>query len=290
MRESRFIVFCIAPALILLIFLLVAVGWAFYSSFTDIALVGRAARLPEFIGLRNYTRIFHDSAFYNSLKISFIFTIESAMIGQALLGLLLAVLFKQKSIKFKTAVAAAVTLCWVIPDIVAVYVWGALTSRTGLLNTILGWVGVSAINWLGEIPLETVTIANIWRGTAFSMILFSSALETIPPHYYEAADVDGASSWQKFRSITLPLITPTILIDLILITMWTFGYFTLIYGLTGGGPGHLTEAFPVFIYNQSFRHYMIGYGAALSFVMMIIVGSICIIYFVLLRKAERMVY
>jgi multiple sugar transport system permease protein len=87
------------------------------------------------------------------------------------------------------------------------------------------------------------------------MILFSSALETVSPTLYEAADVDGASSWQKFKSITLPLITPVILVDLILITMWTFGHFSLVYGLTGGGPGRLTEVLPVFIYNQSFRHY-----------------------------------
>lgn len=290
MREFRLIAFCTAPALILLFFLVVAVGWAFYASFTDIALVGRAARSPEFVGLRNYTRIFRDPAFFNSLRISFIFTIGSGIIGQALLGLSLAVLLKQKSIKFKTAVAAAVTLPWIIPDMVAVYVWGAFTASGGMLNTILGVFGLPAIRWLGEMPLETVTIANIWKGTAFSMILFSSALETIPLTLYEAADVDGASPWQKLKFITLPMITPTILIDLILITMWTFGYFTLIYGLTGGGPGRLTEVFPVFIYNRSFRHYEIGYGAALSFVMMIIVGGISLIYFILLRRAERMRY
>ena len=288
MREFRIIAFCTAPALILLLFLVVAVGWALHASFTDISLVGRAARLPEFVGLRNYARIFRDLSFLNSLKISFIFTIGSALIGQALLGLSLAVLLKQKGIKFKTTVAAAVILCWIIPDMVAVYVWGAFTAYGGMLNTILGIFGLPAIRWLGKMPLETVIIANIWRGTAFSMILFSSALETVSPTLYEAADVDGASSWQKFKSITLPLITPVILVDLILITMWTFGHFSLVYGLTGGGPGRLTEVLPVFIYNQSFRHYEIGYGAALSFIMFIIVGSVSLIYFRLLQKAERM--
>lgn len=290
MREFRLIAVCMAPALILLLFLVVAVGWAFYSSFTDIALVGRAARSPEFVGLSNYTRIFRDPAFLNSVRVSFIFTIGSAMIGQALLGLSLAVLLKQKSIKFKTAVAAAVILPWIIPDMVAVYVWGAFTASEGMPNTILGVFGLPGIRWLGKMPLETVIIANVWKGTAFSMILFSSALETIPVTLYEAADVDGISPWQKLKFITLPMITPTIVIDLILITMWTFGYFTLIYGLTGGGPGRLTEVFPVFIYNQAFLHYKIGYGAALSFVMMIIVSGISVFYFILLRRAERMRY
>jgi len=289
MQKFRFIALCTGPAMALLLLLIVAIGWALYVSFTDFALVGRAARDPQWIGLRNYLRLFRDPFFLHSLDISVKFTVGSAIIGQCLLGLLLAVLLKRKDINagIKTAVAAAVTLCWVIPDIVVVYVWGAFTAPSGMLNTILGIFGLPPKRWLSEFPLETVIIANIWRGTAFSMILFSSALETVPPVYYEAADVDGASPWQRFRYITLPLITPTILIDLILITLWTFGYFTLIFGLTGGGPGRATEVMPVFIYNQSFRFYKIGYGAALSFVMMLIVGCMCLIYFVLLRKAER---
>ncbi len=290
MQRSRFMLLTIGPAAIFLFFLLFAVLWSFYISFTDFSLVGRAARDPQFVGFKNYIKLFNDPTFYNSIKISFIFTIVSAFIGQAVLGLLLAIFLKQVNATIKVLVIVAVTLCWIMPDMVAVYVWGAFTSRSGLLNTILNWLKLSAVNWLGKMPLQTVTIANIWRGTAFSMMLFSSAIETIPPDYYEAAVVDGATSWQKFKSITLPLISPSILMDLILITMWTFGYFTLIYGLTGGGPGHLTEVFPVLIYNQAFSHYEIGYGAALSFIMMIIVGCLCGIYFILLRKAERMVY
>ena len=288
MREFRLIAVCMAPALILLLFLVAAVGWAFYASLTNIALVGRAARSPEFVGLGNYVRIFNDPAVFNSLNISLIYTAGSALIGQFLLGLFLAILLKQKGIKLKSAVAAAVVLSWVIPDIVGVYIWGAFTASGGMLNTILGIFGLPARSWLGEMPLATVIIANIWKGTAFSMILFSSALETISLTLYEAADVDGASSWQKLKFITLPMITPTMLVDLILITMWTFGYFTLVYGLTGGGPGRLTEVFPVFIYNQSFRHYKIGYGAALSFVMTVIVGSTSLLYLILLQRVERM--
>lgn len=289
MRNFRLTLTCISPVLILYFLLALLVGWGFYVSFTDFALVGRPARYPEFVGLSNYRRLLGDPAFWNAIRVSSIFTIGSALIGQASLGLFLAVLLKQKGIKFKTAVAAAVVLCWIIPDIVAVYIWGAFTACEGMLNTILGIFGLPAISWIGEMPLATVIIANIWRGTAFSMILLSSALETVPPHLYEAADVDGASPWQKFRSVTLPLITPTILINLILITMWTFGYFPLVFGLTGGGPGRLTEIFPVFVYNQAFRHFEIGYGAALSFVMMMIVASVCLIYIILLKRAERMV-
>jgi len=288
-RALKFIGIPMAPAMAFLLLLLVAIGWALYASFTDLALVGRAARDPHWVGFRNYARLFGDQFFLRSLAISAKFTFGSVA-GQCLLGLLLAVLLKRSDINphVKTVTAAVVTLCWVIPDIVVVYIWGAFTAPSGMLNTLLGTLGVPPRRWLGELPLATVTVANIWRGTAFSMILFSSALETISPVYYEAANVDGATPWQRFRHITLPLIAPTIMMDLILITLWTFGYFTLIFGLTGGGPGRATEVMPVFIYNQSFRFYKIGYGAALSFVMMLLVGGISAMYFWLLRKVERL--
>lgn len=287
MRENtKLVVSMLSPTLIFLIFLLVAVGWAFYASFTDIMLVGPAAKLPQVIGLRNYERLFRDPLFYNSLTKSAIYT-ASVVAGQCVLGLFLAVLMTQKGVKIKSAVAVAVTLCWIIPDIVKVYAWGAFVHYEGSLNSILRVVGASSVRWMSEKPLGVCIIGNVWGGTAFSMILFLSALETVPPHFYEAADVDGASPWQKFRAITLPLTAPVILIDLFLITIWTFGYFTFVYGLTGGGPGHATEIAPVFIYNEAFRLFKIGYGAAISFIMTAMVGMACIGYLILLRRMER---
>ena len=287
MRENnKLIVSMLSPTLIFLIFFLVAVGWAIYASFTDIMLLGPTAKSPQFIGLRNYERLFKDPLFFNSLIKSVIYT-ASVVAGQCVLGLFLAVLMSQKGVKIKSAVAVAVTLCWIIPDIVKVYTWGAFAHYEGTLNSILRLVGVSSVRWLSEKPLEVCIIGNIWCGTAFSMILFLSALETIPPQIYEAADIDGCSSWQKFRYITLPLAAPVILVDLLLITIWTFGYFTFVFGLTGGGPGHATEIYPVFIYNEAFRLYKIGYGAAVSFIMTAIVGMICIGYLILLRRLER---
>lgn len=287
MRNSKKILLYALPAFVLILFLIIGVLYAFYLSFTNMSLIGRAAKFPRFIGVENYLKIFRDAEFLNSLKVSFIFTIFSALIGQTILGLLLAVFLKNK-LKFKTVIVSVVMLSWIIPDMVAVYIWGAFTAPSGTLNTILNIFNLESVRWLSDKPLLTVIVANIWRGTAFSMMLFSSALETIPQHLYEAASIDGASKWRRFWNITLPLLTPTILVDLILITMWTFGYFTLVYGLTGGGPGHLTEIFPVFIYNQAFSHYKIGYGSALSFVMMFILALISSIYFILLKKAERM--
>jgi len=285
-ENTKLIVGMLSPTLIFLIFLLVAVGWAFYASFTDIMLIGPAAKSPQVIGLRNYERLFRDPLFYNSLVKSAIYT-GSVVASQCALGLFLAVLMHHKGVKIKSAVAAAVTMSWIIPDIVKVYTWGAFVHYEGTLNSILRVVGVPSVRWLSEKPLGVSIIGNVWGGTAFSMILFLSALETVPPQFYEAAEVDGASSWQKFIAITLPLTAPVILIDLFLITIWTFGYFTFVFGLTGGGPGHATEIAPVFIYNESFRLYKIGYGAAISFIMTAMVAMACIGYLILLRRIER---
>ncbi len=287
MRENtKLIVGMLSPTLIFLIFLLTAVGWAFYASFTDIMLIGPAAKSPQVIGLRNYERLFRDPFFYNSLVKSAIYT-GSVVAGQSGLGLFFAVLMHQKGVRIKSVVAAAVTMSWIIPDIVKVYTWGAFVHYEGTLNSILRVVGVPSVRWLSENPLGVAIVGNIWGGTAFSMILFLSALETVPPQIYEAAEVDGASSWQKFIAITLPLTAPVILIDLFLITIWTFGYFTFVYGLTGGGPGRATEIAPVFIYNEAFRLYKIGYGAAISFIMTVMVAMACIGYLILLRRIER---
>lgn len=273
----------IIPAVLSMVFLAATVVWSIYISMTNLSLLGEAARRPLFVGLDNYIKLFNDAFFYNSIKVSFIFTLMSALIGQAVLGLILAHILKKKDVRGKLLLGISVTLAWVIPDIVVVYVWGAFLAREGALNTILSVFGVKPVSWLTTRPMESVIIANIWRGTAFSMILFSSALETVNPELYEAADIDGASMWKKFRFITFPLIFPVIMIDLLLITIWTWGYFTLIYGLTGGGPGHLTEVQPVFIYRQAFQHFAIGYGAAISMIMMLIVGSMVVLYLRLLK-------
>ncbi|HEB09759.1 MAG TPA: sugar ABC transporter permease [Spirochaetales bacterium] len=287
MRENtKLIIGMLSPTLIFLIFLLGAVGWAFYASFTDIMLIGPAAKSPQVIGLENYARLFRDPSFYNSLVKSAIYT-GSVVAGQCALGLFLAVLMHQKAVKIKSAVAAAVTMSWIIPDIVKVYTWGAFVHYDGTLNSILRVVGVPSVRWLSQNPLGVAIVGNIWGGTAFSMILFLSALETVPPTIYEAAEVDGASSWQKFKSITLPLTAPVILIDLFLITIWTFGYFTFVFGLTGGGPGRATEIAPVFIYNEAFNLFKVGYGAAISFIMTVMVAMACIGYLILLKRIER---
>jgi multiple sugar transport system permease protein len=123
----------------------------------------------------------------------------------------------------------------------------------------------------------------VWRGTAFTMLLFSSALEAIPDVLYDAAAVDGADGWRKFRFITIPLLRYTILLDFILITMGTFSVFGLVYAMTGGGPLGRSEIIGVYIYRNAFQYREIGYGSAASVIMLLINLVLALVYLRFIR-------
>ncbi|MBN1964395.1 MAG: sugar ABC transporter permease [Anaerolineae bacterium] len=268
------------PALALvMIFVVVPSAWAVVISFTNQSLIGPNARNYSFIGLDNYVRLFGDEAFWNSIKISFLFVFGSAFVGQFTIGLLLAVLMQRANLIVKGIVGGSVLLSWVIPEIVAVYIWASVFNfRSGSANQLLLALGLESQRWLIDTPLLAIIIANIWRGTAFTMLLFSSALEAIPAVLYDAAAVDGASGWAKFRYVTVPLIRYTILLDFILITMGTFSVFGLVYAMTGGGPLGRSEIIGVYIYQNAFQYREIGYGSAASVVMLLINLVMALVY------------
>ena len=275
----------LVPFVLFIGLLVFCVVWAVVISFTDKSLIGAAAANPRFIGLHNYAKLLRHPDFLNSLKVTFSFTFVSSVLGQCVIGLFLAVMLKQKTIRMKPLLEIAVLLGWLLPDMVAAFMWGAFSSATGFLNVVLSPLGIDPINWITVKPLTTVIIANIWKGTAWSYLLFAAALDTIPGELFEAADVDGATAWQKLTLINIPIILPTILVNILLITIWTFGYFSLIYGMTGGGPGHATEVLSILMYKEAFESFRIGYGSAISISMTIIVGSLSVIYFWGQRRA-----
>ncbi len=283
--SKRSLYLSLIPFALFILLLVFCVVWAIAISFTNKSLIGLSAVHPKFVGFLNYAKLLRHPDFINSLKVTFSFTFISAVVGQCIIGLLLAVLLKQKHIRFKAFFEVAVLLGWLLPDMVAAFMWGAFASATGFLNTILAPLGVKPINWITVKPLTTVIIANVWKGTAWSYLLFAAALDTIPGELFEAADVDGATAWQKLILINIPIILPTILVNILLVTIWTFGYFSLIYGMTGGGPGHATEVLSILMYKEAFESFHIGYGSAISISMTIIVGSLSIIYFWGQRRA-----
>jgi len=283
----------LSPALVFVaIFLLLPFFWIFYLSFTNRTLTGVTAANPEFVGLANYERLFdfdrwmRYGEFGNALKITFQFVLGSALLGQAVVGLSVAWAFYRRRGLLREIVFTLAVLAWIIPEVVVAFAWSAfLDVDDGTLNTILGALGLGRPDWLFDYPLLTIIIFNTWRGSAFSILLFSSALETIPPSYVETADVAGASGWRKFRDIIFPLLRGHILTDLILITLWTFNVFTP-FLLTGGGPTFKTELVSIYTYRTAFRFFEFGRGGAIAVVMMLINFVLAIGYLIALRRQK----
>jgi multiple sugar transport system permease protein len=270
-----------APALALLaLFLAGPILWSVYIAFTNETLTGSASVNSQFVGLDNFVRMFGDPNFVNSFLLTFVFVIGSAVIGQNTLGLIIALL--QRGRVTRSVVNGVVIGAWVMPEIVAAACWFSFLAEDGTLNTVLG----ISQEWLYTAPMLAVILANVWRGTAFSMLVYSAALSEVPPDLVEAAAVDGASPARRLLHITLPLIRRSIMSNLMLITLQTLAGFGLIYALTGGGPGTASQTTPLYMYEQAFRYFEIGYGSAIALVMLIIGALFSLVYLRLIKVED----
>ena len=275
------------PAVILIGVLLYFTAWAFAFSFTDLALVGRKSVEWSWVGIENYERLFTRRGFLESLWTTVIFVFFSAIVGQSVLGFLLAAALRGQRSTLRSVVEVAIMLGWLLPDIVAAFLWSATTSQTGLINQLIVVpLGFAPVNFINEFALPVVTVANVWKGTAWSYLLFSAALDSVSREVVEAAKVDGATGFQRLWLVMLPIIRPHIATNMLFITIWTFTYFPLIFALTGGGPGRQTETLAIFLYNQSFSRGNLGFGSAISVAMLLIVGVLSLFYLRLLREPK----
>jgi multiple sugar transport system permease protein len=288
-REALLVVAFLSPALALVgVFTVLPAGWAVVQSFTNRALIGPGAVSPEYVGLDNYRRLLSDDAFYSSLVRSGEFVFFSAVVGQTLVGFLIAYLLTSRpgwKLHLTPLFAALFLLPLVVPETVAALAWASLLNGTesGLLNRAIGIVGAGPVQWLQTHALESVIVVNIWRGIPFAMVLFSAALASVPRETLEASQVDGASAWQQLRRVTLPIIRPQILLFLLLTTITTFGIFGLVYFLTRGGPGTETTVIGIYIYQQAFQFFEIGYGSAAGVVMLVVLLALGVWYVRLMR-------
>ena len=259
-------------ALLLALFFVGPALWALGSSFTNRALVGLDAANPRFVGLANYQHLFGDPDFARVIINSVVFVVGSAIIGQFLLGLGLALLLdhaERRGFIATNLVYAVVLLAWVNPTIIAGFLWVAMFDYyNGSLNVGLTHLGLGPINWFGQGPMVAVNIANVWRGTAFTMLIFLGALRTIPSDIYEAARVDGANAVRRFWDHTLPLLRPIAALTLLSITMATFGTFIVIQTLTNGGPALQTEVIALYAFHEAFQNHAVGYGSTIAVVML----------------------
>ena len=273
------------PALVLLLaFFIIPIVLTVYYSFTNMALTGAAAQNFQFIGLENYKRILSDPNTLVSIRNTFIFLIGS-LVGQSVLGFLIAYFMKGKAKAFRSVVGPCILAGWVMPEIVVSLCCLAFFDVSGTFNKIIGTLHIPGVDFIYGHPMMTIIIANVWHGTAFSMLNFQSALDNVSGDIEEAARVDGANRIQTLVRIIVPCIKDTIATNTMLNTLSTLGVFGLIWALTGGGPGMSTTKLPIYMYNQGLKNFQLGQGTAVGMILLF-VGAVCSIIYTRLLKSD----
>jgi multiple sugar transport system permease protein len=284
-RNALGFVFMVPAAALLLIFLTYPLGLGVWLGFTD-AKVGRAG---VFIGLENYQYLWGDSvtrlALFNTLFYTFV-----ASVLKFVLGLWLALLLN-RHLPFKTFFRAVVLLPWIVPTALsAIVFWWIYDAQFSVISWVLMKMGLidRYIDFLGD-PWNarfSVIAANVWRGIPFVAISLLAGLQTISPSLYEAAAIDGATPWQQFRHVTLPLLTPIIAVVMTFSVLFTFTDFQLIYVLTRGGPLNATHLMATLSFQRGISGGALGEGAALAVAMVpFLLAAIMFSYFGLQRRA-----
>lgn len=257
----------LAPALLLLVVLfLIPVGYAFFLGFTNLRLVGPTALSYHFTGLANLRQLGSDNVFPLSVELTAIF-VAGSIVGTVVVGLALSLLMRNANRINRVLVGGVAIIAWMMPAVTAGMTWYASTTAGGTFATIIGH---SQSDFLHSQPLLVVTLANTWSQCGFAMLVFSAALRNIPGEIIEAATLENASAVQRFRMIVLPMLRPTIVTTVLLVTLLTLANFALIYIMTQGGPGNSTDILPVYSYQQAFSFNNLAYGALIGDVMVVI--------------------
>lgn len=230
----------------------------------------------SYIWLDSYIRLFTSSDFWGMARTTAIFVGASVML-QLGLGMVLALAIDygvKNGLYGSIATRVSVLSAWVIPGIVIGILWKLLLieANYGVVNYIILQLGGDVVRFLSDsqMALLSTIVANTWRGTAFSMIMLYAGLQQVPESLHEAGRIDGASPFQRFRHITVPLLMPVIFINLVLITIYTVNTFDMILALTGGGPGRATEVLALYMYFEAFERFNLGLAAGIAVVMLVI--------------------
>lgn len=270
-QERRFALALFAPAFVLLLLTttapLVFLAWNSLQKL-DLSMPW----LSGFAGLGNYAKLGGDPRFWNSLVLTGVYTASTVAL-QVVIGLSLALLVLQIP-RGQGLLRVAAILPIVLAPVVVGLFWRTLvlSPDVGLVDVVTRALGLGSHNWLGDPQLALISVIAIhtWQWTPFAFLVLLATLATLPPDIYEAARLDRASAWQRFRYITLPLIRPAVVMVVILRTMTALSAFAAIFAATGGGPGTATEILNLYAYRTSFTELNIGYGSSLAMVLLAI--------------------
>ncbi|WP_242984479.1 sugar ABC transporter permease [Clostridium sp. chh4-2] len=273
----------ISPASLTILLLVVyPILYGIYISFFDTNLVNKW----KFVGLHYYLQALTDSSFLHSLWKTMVFTV-SVVGGHFILGFIFASILNL-DIKGRTLFRGILILPWLFPDVVIAYLFKwILNTQGGIVNELLmhfnlisnpvGWLSTSAT------AFPCVILVSIWKGYPLVMVQVLAGIQTISADMYEAAQIDGANVWQKFRYITIPALKPILTTILILDTVWVFKQFTLIWLMTSGGPGSSTMVSAIEIYKNAFSYFKYGFASAQSVYILVICYLIGVVFRRLLR-------
>lgn len=257
-------------------FSLIPIITSFYYAFTDYSM---GSKMVELVGGENFKRLLTDEIFMKSLKITLKYVFISVPM-KLIFALFVAFLLTRKT-KFQVIYRSLYYVPSLVGGSIAVsLVWKQLFARKGLINTVLGSMGLSTVNWFGDakLALFPLILMSVWQFGS-SMIIFAAGLKEIPTTYYEAAKIDGANLAQSFFRITLPCLSPIILYNLVMQTISAFMAFTQAFVITGGGPNNGTMMYALYVYNQAFKYNKMGYACAMSWFMLVVMSIITLVIF-----------
>ncbi len=268
--------FILPNYLIYFVFILIPIFIVVFLGFTDYELV----KPPAFIGLQNFFKLFTDQDFLKALKNTFIYWIATVFVSM-IIGLLLAILLN-KPVRGRGFFRAAYYLPNVLSLVSVSIMWlWMYDPAKGVFNTILRAIGLPTSDWLLDpsIALFSVIVPNIWAMLGFNMVIYLAGLQGIPDQYYEAARIDGASDIKQFFKITVPMLRTVSFFIFVVSTIKSFMVFDQIYVMTRGGPVKSTTTIAFEVYENGFQYFKMGYAAAMSFILLLIVALITFVNF-----------
>ncbi|BAS27836.1 carbohydrate ABC transporter permease [Limnochorda pilosa] len=285
--EQRTLILFLAPALVFLFAVVIyPLATTLWGSLFEESLV-RPAAGGRFVGLSNYGLVLGDASFWATLGRTVVWTVGSVL-GKTLIGLALALLLNG-SFRGNGIYRVLLLIPWATPQVIGAIVWKWLyNSENGYLNYLLLMLGVvdERVSFLGSpsTALLSTMIVDMWFGIPFMAIVMLAGLQSIPRELYEAVAVDGATSWRRFRDITLPLLTPVLGVATNLSVVWTFNSFNIIQTLTRGGPVRATEILVIHAYKEAFGRYDVGVSSTYSAIIFLILMAFSLVYWRVLRK------
>lgn len=270
-QQRREAIALVIPSLIpILIFSVLPLVQGVWYAFTDATL--RRNDTADFVGLENFGRLAGDSFFWSSFRIGMIWAVSVTVI-QLVAALGLALLLNS-NLRFRSLTRLLALIPWAMPPVVVAIMWTILYAPNGPINSVLGTFGLpDDTNWLGNFntALPAVIVVGVWVGMPQTTVTLLAGLQQIPTELVEAAAVDGASAWQRFRNVVLPSLRPIIVSITCLNFIWNFNSFGLVYVMTEGGPGGQTMLPMLFTYLEAFKNRNLGYAAAMGVVLVIVV-------------------